>query len=69
MRNRHKPFPLVLNRIIVFQIQIGFGVLNAVLPEHFFQSSGNRDADPPVGPGRIDADQSEIDDLRVPDCF
>ena len=69
MRNRHEPFPLVLNRIIVFQIQIGFSIFNAVLPEHFFQSSGNGDADSPVSPGGIDADQSEVDDLRMPDCF
>ena len=69
MRNCHEPFPLVLNRIIVFQIQIGFGVLNAVLPEHFFQSGGNRDADPPVRPCGIDADQPEVDDLRMLDCF
>ena len=67
MRNGYKPFPLILNRIVVLQIQICFGVFNAVFPKHSFQRGGDRDADSAVGPGRVDADQTEIDDLGMLD--
>ena len=59
--------PLVLDRGVVLEVEVGLGVLDMILAEHFDDSRRDRDGDTAVEVGWVDGDQTEVDDLRVLD--
>ena len=58
-----KAFPLVLYRVIVFKVHVGLGKLDVF--EHFHHLGGNDDAHATVEPFGVDADEAEVDDIRL----
>ncbi len=59
--------PKIPDRRIVHEIQIGFRVLDLIVFQHVHDPCRHTDADAPVFPGGIDADQAEINHFRMSD--
>ena len=58
-----KAFPLVLYRIVVFQIHVGLGVFDVF--EHFHHLSRNDDTHATVEPFGVNADEAKVDDVGL----
>ena len=56
-----KPFPLVLDGVIILQIAVGFGIFYGL--EHFHQFGGNNDAYATIEPFRFYTEKAEVDDI------
>ena len=69
MLDLFEALPLVLDGVVVLQIEVGLRVLDAVVVQHIEHGAADDRRHAAVQIGRLDRDQSEVDDGRVLDRF